>query len=88
MYIDTITWFYLFPPQSMYYLSKFVTALFVVRNNGSLFYLVENRFAWKIRSKNRNERPAIAYVWRLNARYVLCKNHGNTVYPSTTKCSM
>lgn len=29
------------------------------------FHFVENLFAWKIRSKNANERPAIAYCWRL-----------------------
>lgn len=37
-------------------------------------YFAENLFAWKIRSKNRKERPAIAYVWRLNVRNLLCGN--------------
>lgn len=34
------------------------------------FHFAENLFAWKIRSKNRNERPAIAYVWRLECTFV------------------
>ena len=37
------------------------------------FHFAENLFAWKIRSNNRKERPAIAYIWRLNACYELCE---------------